>query len=125
MSRIVANWDDPLLTNYAPTGSGKTPYSQVSITWSQDMDPGTVFVIKDMGSDGTGPEADVEGSFIYNTTTHTELFSPAPFLKGRWHYRVEVKDHQDLFGLKQQTPVTWNFISGDFLYYFPAIVKTP
>jgi hypothetical protein len=125
VSRVVANWDDPLPVSYSPTGFGKTPYTHVSITWNQAMAADTTFVVKDMGSSGAGPSTILDGSIVYIPSTFTVVFRPNLCLDGRWNYQVEAINQMDVNGLAQQSQFSWTFITGDFFFYFPLVQKLP
>jgi hypothetical protein len=123
VNRNVANWDDPLVIDYFPQGGSVNPQTKVTITWNQSMAPGTPFVFQDMGSDGSGPATTVAGSFAYNDTTSTEIFSPSSMLNLNWHYHAGVSGKVDPHGISQQVPYEWDFVTGDYFFYLPVVRK--
>ncbi len=125
VNRIIANWDDPLVTAYSPQGSGNSPYTGISVTWNQAMPPGTTFTVLDLGSDGLGPEVEVPGDFSYDQVNRILVFRPTLHLNPNWHYQVVVKDMPDLKEppVYQQVETVWNFTTGNFLIYLPLVAR--
>ena len=126
VSRVVDNWDDPLVIYYLPVSSKVSPMDcPVVFTWNQAMPPDARFTMQDMGANGSTPGAVVAGSASYDAAAHTVTFLHAGALKANWHYRVTVQNNADLKSpaVSQQVVTTWNFTT-DYLYYYMPVILT-
>jgi fibronectin type 3 domain-containing protein len=122
IQRNVANWDDPLVTSYTPSGSKVIPTSKPSVTWNQEMPTNTTFVVKDMGIKVTEPGTSLGGTFSYDPITRRLTFNSASPIIGNRYYRVKVQNAVDTKGITQQSELSWNFKT-DKYYLFVPVVK--
>src|SRR5690606_20705417 len=107
----VQYWRDPLVVEvYPEPGATDVPVegTTISVTWSIPMAPGSNFEV-------TGPNGDpVDGTFSYDETTLTTVFTPAGPLAPASIYTVTVEG-QISVGVPngdsgvQQVPYTWTF----------------
>ncbi len=119
INRIVANWDDPLVTSYSPKGNRISPYSQIQITWNQSMPDNTTFMVLDLGSTGTASGSPVSGDLVSDTSYKIFTFSPAHNLTGNNHYQIKVMDQMDNNANPQISPFTWIISTDYYRSYLP------
>ena len=100
----VRDWRDPIVVAIAPAdGAADVPVgTDVVVTWSKDMAPGTGFTV-------TGPGGPVAGSFAYDPPTRAVTFTPAAPLDYGTTYDVAVSGETAADGGVQQVPAAASF----------------
>lgn len=126
INRLIANWDDPLISSYTPQGETVSPNTKtIAVTWNQAMASGTQFTVLEMGKDGLGPSVMLGGVFTYEPDMRTVYFTSNTMLKGHWQYRIQVDRQKDQKGpgILQQSQVAWSFATSYFYVYLPHLKK--
>ncbi|MCL4264667.1 MAG: PKD domain-containing protein [Anaerolineae bacterium] len=107
--KAVRFWRDPIVVDYAPTGTDVPVNTAITVTWSITMQVDTDFEV-------IGPSGPVAGTFVYNNDDWTVTFTPNTDLDTGAFYTVTVAGAQSV-GVPggdsgvQQFPVTWTFLT--------------
>jgi glycosidase len=107
--KAVRFWRDPIVVDYAPTGTSVPVNTQITVTWSITMEADTDFEV-------VGPDGPVSGTFAYDNSSWTVTFTPEADLDSGTFYTVTVAGAQSV-GVPggdagtQQVPVTWTFLT--------------
>jgi hypothetical protein len=112
VSRLVANWEDPLVISYSPIGSATFPWNNPTVTWNQAVLSSSTFSVLKLGFT-------VPGSFHFNAANQTLTFYPLGHLLGTTKYDISVTNVQDTHGVSQQIGVSWSFTTDKYRIYLP------
>ncbi len=105
--KAVQFWRDPIVVDYAPTGSNVPVNTAITVTWSITMQTDTDF-------DVVGPAGPISGVFVYDSSTWAVTFTPDAALATGTTYTVTVAGAMSV-GVPggdtgvQQVPVQWAF----------------
>jgi len=119
----VANWRDPIVVDYSPLDMSTqiTVTSLISVQWNQAMPDNSTFEI-------TSTVGTVTGTFGYQASTFTVVYTPTHGLFPDADYTVTVSGKSDVNGDVQQVPVIWTFDTNlpkedETTIYLPTLYK--
>ncbi len=118
---VVANWRDPLVAAVSPAADATNvaATTTIAVTWNQAMPTDTNFSV-------TGFNGAVAGSFGYDNSTRTVIFTPSVALQSGRTYTVTVAGKVDVNGDVQQVAKVWSFtVAGNIQYklFLPLVRK--